>query len=295
MDRSIERPDAHPTLCIIGLGLIGGSLAAALKANGFAGTITAWVRSPGQCRTCTRASACRPCARDAGNPPWHRPTSSCCAVPMQAMPDLLEQLGRSAADDAIITDAGSVKSSFITAARRVLPSMARVVPGHPIAGREKTGVEAADATLFVGRRVLLTPVEETEPAAIDVVRRLWELAGAQRRMSGGSSARQDPWPPTSHLPHVVAFALVDALATRQEAEEIFRYAAGGFRDFTRIASSDAIMWRDICLTNRAAIGDAIADPRKPTLGRLRDAIAEGDGEAIESIFRRARRARESTL
>ncbi len=282
--------NASAHLCIIGLGLIGGSLAGALKANGFQGRISAVVRSEEAARFALEHALVDEVHASVA-PAVAAADIVIVAVPMLAMPEVLAQVRAAAPSRAIVTDVGSVKGSFIDAARGVYPSLARVVPGHPIAGRETSGVEAADATLFAGRRVLLTPLPETDTAAIAAVTDLWERTGACVECLDPEQ-HDRVLAATSHLPHVLAFALVDALATRQEAEEIFRYAAGGFRDFTRIASSDAIMWRDVCLTNRVAIGEAI-EGLESHLGRLRDAIEAGDGDTIEATFRRARLARDS--
>ena len=190
----------------------------------------------------------------------------------------------------MITDAGSVKSTFIDDALAVFGNLARVVPGHPIAGREKTGIDAMDASLFESRRVLLTPVEQSEPQAIAAVTALWELAGASVE-NLTPEHHDNVLAATSHLPHILAYALVDTLATQQASEEIFRYAAGGFRDFSRIASSDPVMWRDVCLSNPTAILRSM-DSLDEHIKVLRAAIAASDGQRIEEIFIRAKAARD---
>ena len=276
-------------LCVAGLGLIGGSLAAALKSSGFKGEITALVRSA---KTGERALQLGFVDRYSLDPAELVPTADIImlAVPMLSMRDQLHLIKNHVSDDAVITDAGSVKAPFIEDARAVFGSLERIVPGHPIAGRERTGVEAADAGLFDQRRVLLTPVEETRAETIDRVRHLWQATGAEVECL--SPDHHDRiLAATSHLPHVVAFALVDTLATHQEAEEIFRYAAGGFRDFSRIASSDPVMWRDVCLTNKQALLNSM-DSLEAHTKALREAIEAGDAERIESIFIRAKNARD---
>jgi len=160
-----------------------------------------------------------------------------------------------------------------------------------ITGREKTGVDASDITLFNNKRVLLTPTTETSSDAVNLVAALWEATGADVE-SLGIEQHDRVLAATSHLPHVLAFALVDTLATQQEAEDIFRYAAGGFKDFTRIASSDATMWRDVCLSNRDAILQSL-DHLDTHLQQLREAIAKGDADQIEATFKRARDARDT--
>lgn len=278
------------TLCIVGLGMIGGSLAGALKNAGFSGEIVALVRSEA-----TGARGLELGLIDRYSTKAQEAIVGAdmvmLAVPMLSMRQQLTAISEFLDPDAIVTDAGSVKGPFIEDARAVLGTLARVVPGHPIAGREKTGVDAADATLFNQKRVLLTPVDETEKSAINAVTSLWELTGAE--VESLSPEQHDRvLAATSHLPHVLAFALVDTLATQQEAEEIFRYAAGGFRDFSRIASSDAVMWRDVCLTNRDAILESM-DNLDKHIRQLRKAIDLGDGNAIETIFTRAKQARDN--
>ena len=277
------------TLCIVGLGMIGGSLAAGLKQVGYEGKITALVRSPASGERGLELGYIDEFSTNAAD---LIPTADIVmlAVPMLSMHSQLVAIKPYLKADTVVTDAGSVKTPFITDAKSVLGSLARVVPGHPIAGREKTGVDAADPVLYQGRRVLLTPSEETEDDAIESVRSLWVLTGANVETLGPEQ-HDRVLAATSHLPHVLAFALVDTLATQQEAEEIFRYAAGGFRDFSRIASSDAVMWRDVCLSNRDAILDSM-DRLDVHLKKLRTSIANGDGQAIEETFKRAKKARD---
>ncbi|MFK7855739.1 MAG: prephenate dehydrogenase [Granulosicoccus sp.] len=285
---SIDSPPS--TLCIVGLGMIGGSFAAALKKAGFSGEIVALVRSES---TGARGLALGIVDRFSTDPKEviAKADIVMLAVPMLSMREQLSAIADFLDPDAIVTDAGSVKGPFIDDARAVFGSLARVVPGHPIAGREKTGVDAADASLFEDKRVLLTPLDETEQDAINTVASLWELTGAVVE-SLSPSQHDRVLAATSHLPHVLAFALVDTLAKQQEAEEIFRYAAGGFRDFSRIASSDAVMWRDVCLSNRDAILESM-DKLDDHLKQLRVAIESSDGAAIETIFARAKQARDN--
>jgi len=280
-------------LAIVGFGLIGASLAAALKAAGHPAEIVAVVRSEAsQRQALALGTVDRAVVGTRAGVAGADLVLLC--VPMQAMREALAELHAARTDGtldhrAIISDAGSVKGCFVADARITLGSLARVVPGHPVAGREMSGMAAADPTLYRGRRVLLTPLPETEPQAVQAVGELWQAAGAEVECL--SPERHDRvLAATSHLPHVIAFALVDALARQQEAEEIFRYAAGGFRDFTRIAASDPVMWRDICLTNRDALLGAM-DSLEGHVSRLRRAIAEGDAQAIEATFERARTAR----
>lgn len=277
-------------LCIVGLGMIGGSLAGALKRNGFTGQISALVRQGSRGE---RGVELGLIDRFSIDPALVIPQADMVmlAVPMLSMRQQMQAIVPHLAASAIVTDAGSVKSPFIEDARAVFNDLSRVVPGHPIAGREKTGVDAADATLYNGRRVLLTPIAQTLPDAISAVQRLWELAGATVE-SLTPEHHDRVLAATSHLPHILAYALVDTLATQQEAEEIFRYAAGGFRDFSRIASSDPVMWRDVCLSNKEAILQSM-DNLDAHLKSLREAIASGDSDAIEDTFLRAKMARDT--
>ena len=279
-------------LCIVGLGMIGGSLAGALKRNGFTGGISALVRRDSVGK---RGIELGLIDSFSVSPAEVIPQADVImlAVPMLSMREQMQAIAEHLSPSTVVTDAGSVKMPFINDARAVLGDMSNVVPGHPIAGLEKTGVDAADASLYTGKRVLLTPVDQTRAAATEQVRQLWELAGAN--VEDIEPEHHDRvLASTSHLPHVLAFTLVNTLATQQEAEEIFRYSAGGFRDFSRIASSDPIMWRDVCLSNRKAILQSM-DNLDIHLKALRTAIESSDGEAIEAAFARAKLARDTHI
>ena len=272
--------------------MIGGSLAGALKQRGFSGRISALVRSA---NTGARGLELGLVDEYATEPAGLIPQADMImlAVPMLSMRQQMQAIASHLSSNVVITDAGSVKVPFINDARAVLGDLSNVVPGHPIAGREKTGVDSADASLYVNRRVLLTPDAQTRPEAIARVEQLWKLAGAH--VESLSAEHHDRvLASTSHLPHVLAFALVNTLATQQESEDIFRYAAGGFGDFTRIASSDPVMWRDVCLSNRHAILQSMNDLDEH-LASLRKAIESSDGEAIEASFARAKSARDTFI
>ncbi len=280
-------------ICIFGVGLIGGSFALGLRAAGFDGEIVGSGRSADNLARGVELGVIDrydtdPAAAVAGA------DLLLLAVPMGAMRALLERAAPALRADAIVSDAGSVKGSFAADARAVLgDSLHRVVPGHPIAGTENSGVEAAFASLYRQRRVILTPLAETDPAATAVVAELWRLCGAEVECL--SVARHDRvLAATSHLPHMLAFSLVDTLATMQSRDEIFRYAAGGFRDFTRIASSDPVMWRDICVANRDALLEVVEELIEH-FQQLHDAIERGDVAAIHETFARAKAARDAHL
>jgi prephenate dehydrogenase len=217
------------------------------------------------------------------------------AAPVGAMAAIFRRIAPVLAADAVLTDAGSTKSSVVEAARAAfqlgdgaLP--ANFVPAHPIAGTEKSGVEASFAELYDGRRVIITPTEYSSSAAISRVREMWQAAGAVV-VETSVQHHDEVLAATSHLPHLLAFSLVDTLATMDAKQEIFEYAAGGFRDFTRIASSDPKMWHDICLHNEPALLKML-DRFEVDLKKLRQAIADDDGDYLLQIFTRAKAARD---
>lgn len=212
------------------------------------------------------------------------------AVPVRQSYRVLAQLAASLAAQTLVTDAGSTKRNFVADVRRLLTShLSHVVPGHPIAGAELTGVDAANSELFVDRNVVLTPLPENDAGAIDRIESMWKACGA--RVSRMSSGHHDQvFAAVSHLPHMLAYTLVHMIATRSDAQELFSFAAGGFRDFTRIASSSPEMWRDIALANREALLVDIASYQQQ-LGQLADLIRNADAEQVGQIFKAARNAR----
>ncbi|MGB5830568.1 MAG: prephenate dehydrogenase/arogenate dehydrogenase family protein, partial [Thiohalocapsa sp.] len=211
--------------------------------------------------------------------------------PLGAMRPTFERMNGALRADAVVTDAGSVKGSVIADAAAVFGKVPQwLVPGHPIAGTERSGVAASFPELYQNRRVILTPLPQTDADALAKVRAMWQATGAE--VSEMDVAHHDQvLAATSHLPHMLAFALVDSLTRMQDTDEMFRYAAGGFRDFTRIASSNPVMWRDICIAN--------ADALSRMLGRfgeemsdLAETIRRGDGDHLLEIFTRAKTARD---
>jgi prephenate dehydrogenase len=192
----------------------------------------------------------------------------------------------------IVTDAGSTKSDVVHAARRALGAkIAQFVPGHPIAGRESNGPDAAIAHLYKGKKVVLTPLSENTPEDVARVASAWEACGAIiHRLSAEQHDRV--FAAVSHLPHLLAYALVDDIANKPHADLLFQYAASGFRDFTRIAASSPEMWRDISLANQTALLGEL-DAYLAQLQRMRAALATGDGAALEAIYANAQRARQS--
>lgn len=289
MTDTIERIE-NERIAIVGLGLIGGSIARSLRARGFRGPLTGAVLDDTQARHAlalqlvdrvdTSAAAA---VRDA--------TLVVVAVPVGVCARVLAELAPALGETAVVTDVGSTKLGVIEQARAALgPRMGRFVPGHPIAGTEHSGLDAGFAGLFDQRRVILTPTPETDRDALVRVEALWARLGAH--VSEMDAAHHDEvLAATSHLPHVLAFALVDTLARMAERTEIFEYAAGGFADFTRIASSCPEVWRDIVCANRDAILPVL-DRYIGDLEAMRTAIAAGDGDTLATTFGRAKRARD---
>lgn len=277
-------------LCVLGVGLIGGSLARALRQAGQVQEIVGCSRREEHLREAVELGVIDRFETDAARAVQGADMVVLC-VPLGAMESALRSIAPALSPDAVLTDAGSAKASVVAAARaafgRIPPGF---VPGHPIAGTEQSGVAASFAELYRNRKVILTPLAETDPAATARVRAMWEAAGAQVECMGVEHHDQ-VLAATSHLPHVLAFQLVDTLARMSDEDEIFRYAAGGFRDFTRIASSDPVMWRDICLANAEAVL-AMLTRYRGDLERLADAIRAGDGAELERVFRNAKQARD---
>lgn len=277
-------------MAVAGVGLIGGSLALAAREAGLVREVVGIGRRPERLR---RAAELGVVDRWTTEPAEGVAEADLVvlAVPIGAMRAQMAAMAPALGPEAVVTDVGSAKAAVVTDARLALgTAFPRFVPGHPIAGTERSGVEAACAGLFRGHRVILTPVAETAPEAVARVRALW--AGVGATVVEMDPARHDRvLAATSHLPHLLAYVLVDLLAGLDEREEVFANAAGGFRDFTRIASSDPVMWRDICLANREAVV-AMLDRYGEALAALRGAVAAGDGAALESLFARAKAARD---
>ena len=277
-------------LVVIGVGLIGGSLACALRKAGQVGEVVGVGRGLANLEQAVALGVIDSYSQDAAQ-----------AVVDADMVVIGATLGSTAAiladiapvlkATSIVTDVGSTKASVVAAARAALgPAISRFVPGHPIAGTEHSGAQSAFAELYVGHRVILTPIAETDNEALARVHAMWECAGA--RVTHMAVEDHDRvLAATSHLPHMLAFTLVDMLAAANDADDIFAFAAGGFRDFTRIASSNPEMWRDIALANRDALLE-ICGAYSARLERLMQALREGDGAMLEQSFKRAKQARD---
>ena len=292
MSAGVSRIAKLAKLAVVGVGLVGGSFALALKAAGRVETVVGIGRS----RENLDAAAAlgiidRAIMIDTD---WTRELADAdvvlLATPVAQFPALFKAMAGRLPPRAVLTDAGSTKQNVIAAARLHLgAALPRFVPGHPIAGTEHTGAAAAFATLYRDRNVVLTPLPENDPEAVALVGALWTACGARvQELDPGTHDRI--FAAVSHLPHLLAFALVDLLAARPDAAEVFRYAASGFRDFTRIAAGSPEMWRDIALANRGALLAEIGAYRGE-LDQIAAMLAAGDGAALEAVFTRAATAR----
>lgn len=277
-------------LAVIGVGLIGGSFALALKQAKKVTHVVGVGRNRANLDIARSRGIIDSIAPDAATAARDADVALV-ATPVGQFPSIFAQLKDS---KALITDGGSTKRDVVAAARAALGAgIARFVPGHPVAGAEKSGAAAASAELFKARRVVLTPLQENPADSVAKIQSLWEACGAR-------VTRLDPdehdavLAAVSHLPHLLSYALVHDIAGRSNAGQLFSYAAGGFRDFTRIASSHPEMWRDICIANRDAL---LAEVTRYSaqLGLVERLLKAGDAKALEKLFTEARDARDRWL
>ncbi|MEY4642965.1 MAG: hypothetical protein RLZZ227_2959 [Pseudomonadota bacterium] len=284
---------AGKKIVIVGLGLIGGSLARALVAAGCDCEIVAVGRN---------SAVLEQAISDGSITGFTTDIQTACAdadiivvaVPVLSLREAFGEIAPVLQDHTILTDVASVKHSVVAAARDAFGKIPpNLVPGHPIAGSEQSGYMAAKPDLFQGRKVILTPLSETAPDALATVTAMWQLTGADV-LQMDVTHHDEVLAATSHLPHLLAFALVDTLSQQGEREEIFRYAAGGFRDFTRIASSDPVMWRDIFVANGKATVNVL-DEYVADLQLLRKALLSGDADVLFTILKRAKQSRDAFL
>jgi prephenate dehydrogenase len=278
-------------VAVIGVGLIGGSFAMALKQARACGRVIGVGRSQANLRQALERGVIDAIETDPGAAA-RGAELVLIAAPVAQFPAILKSIARDLAPGTVVTDAGSTKRDVVDAARKALGAKAaQFVPAHPIAGAEKSGAAAAHAELFRGRRVVITPLEENAPAQLDLVRAAWATCGA--RLSEMQPDEHDAvLAAVSHLPHVLAYALVHEVAQRPDAQQLFSYAAGGFRDFTRIASSHPEMWRDICAANRDRLEQEISR-FSAKLEEVRSLLK--DPAALEKVFAEARAARQRWL
>ncbi|MCX8018073.1 MAG: prephenate dehydrogenase/arogenate dehydrogenase family protein [Rhodocyclaceae bacterium] len=284
-------------LTIVGVGLIGGSFALAIKSALAGGQDCPRILGMGRSRAPLEAALGLGVIDEIGAD-WPSALDGADLVllgmPVGQMAPVMQALAPHLGPRTLVTDGGSTKADVVAAARAAFGSkIGQFVPGHPIAGAEKSGVTAAQADLYLGRRVVLTPLPENHPADVAAVRQVWELCGA--KVSSLEPEEHDRvFAAVSHLPHLLAFALVHELAGRDNADQLFSFAAGGFRDFTRIASSHPEMWRDICLANRQALLKEL-DAYMGELLRTRVLLASADAVGLEKMFATARARRDAWL
>jgi len=277
-------------LCIIGVGLIGGSLARALKKANAVNEIV------GSGRDVTHLEKAKTLGViDHFETDISAAVKDCdmvvVAVPLGAMQAVFEKIASVITNDMVITDVGSAKGSVVSAAQTAFNGLPKsFVPGHPIAGTEKSGVEASFSELYENRRVIVTPLDSSSDDAVAKVRSMWQACGADV-VETTIEHHDEVLAATSHLPHMLAFSLVDTLAKMDAKHEIFDFAAGGFRDFTRIASSNPDMWRDICLANGGALVEMIKK-FSDDLQLLSKAIEDNDSAYLKETFSRAKKARD---
>ena len=273
-------------LAIIGVGLIGSSLALGLKQAKAVGHVVGCGRNQTNLQKGIELGVIDSYC-DSVSEAVKDADVVVVAVPLGTMQSIFEQMSNVLSSDTIVTDVGSTKGSVIEAAKaglgRCLPQF---VPGHPIAGSEKNGVEAGFAELYQNKKVILTPLPENSQSSIDQISNMWQQCGAHIEYL--SVIQHDKvLAATSHLPHLLAFSMVTYLSGLNDHDEIFKYAAGGFRDFTRIASSDSVMWRDVCLANGDALIELI-DGYKKELDEVAVAIKQKDADKLLQLFGKAK-------
>lgn len=279
---------------LIGIGLIGSSIARVMRRDGLAGSIVACARSDATLNAVQRLNLADKVTKDAAEAARDADLVMIC-TPVSTYGAIAETIAHALKPGAIVTDVGSVKESAVAAVMPHLPDGVYFVPGHPIAGTENSGPEAGFDTLFEDRWFLITPPPGTDQAAIDKVSELWSRAGSQ--IDYLEPAHHDQvLAITSHLPHLIAYTIVGTATDLEDhiKSEVIKYSASGFRDFTRIAASDPVMWRDIFIENRDAVLEMLGRLSEDLAG-LQRAIRVGDGKTLEELFRRTREIRRGVV
>ena len=281
-------------VAMLGIGLINGSLAAVLRRQGAAGEIVAYAR---QERTRARAVELGLCDRAEADPAAAVAGADLVVigVPPAAVGGVAAAMRQGLSAEAIVTDVSSIKAQVVRDVAPHLPDPSRFVPGHPVAGTEHSGPDAAFATLFERRRCILTPIEDTDPLAVERVKAMWELAGSSVDLMTPEH-HDRVLAITSHLPHLIAYTIVGTVADLEDEArtEVFKYAAGGFTDFTRIAASDPTMWRDVLLGNREAVLEMLGRFTEDMVA-LQRAIRWGEGKTLFDLFERTRAIRRGVI
>ena len=280
------------TVVVFGVGLIGGSFALALKAAGVAKRIIGLGRNQANLQRAIKLGVIDEASEDPAV--VAEADLVLIATPVGQMGKIMQAIAPHLAAHTVVTDGGSTKQDVVALAYAKLKGrVAQFVPGHPIAGAEHSGVDAAKADLYRGRRVVLTPLPENSERSIRRVRAAWRVCGAKLyRMQ--PAEHDSVFAAVSHLPHLLSFALVDQVARHPNGKQLFDYAAGGFRDFTRIASSHPEMWRDICVANRKALLAELTGYQRE-LAEVKQLLRTGDAPGLEKLFARARAARNKWL
>jgi prephenate dehydrogenase len=280
-------------LAVTGVGLIGGSFALALREAGAVGSIIGMDSDPSNLEQALSLGIIDEIATDARSAVYGADVVFI-AVPVCSISSVVREMAPALAPGCIVTDGGSVKASIVRECETLIPSGCSFIGGHPIAGTEHSGAAAAFAGMFKGRRCVLTPGPDSPATALETVSKLWSAAGAE--VCCMEAEHHDRiFAEISHLPHAVAYALVHAVGTADvEDENVLSYSAGGFRDFTRIASSDPVMWRDIALMNREALLASI-DGFSASLAELRKLIVRGDKEGLRDFFTTAKLFRDGLV
>ena len=285
---NFEAKFCHQKVLVVGLGLIGGSLAAALRRTK-KHQLWGYDLDPKSMQQAQEQGVIDHQVDDLAQAIGHVDVVVL-AVPVKAMEKVMAEVAPHLTPATLLTDVGSVKGSIITAAYDIFVTPpAGFVPGHPIAGSELSGINAVNIDLFVDHKFIITPLPTSHPQAIEVLSDLWAGVGSEILLMD-VERHDEVLAATSHLPHLLAFSLVDTLASDTDNKDIFRYAAGGFRDFTRIAGSDPTMWHDVFIANKEACLKTL-DQFTDGLATLREAVAQGDSQAMMGIFTRARSAR----
>jgi prephenate dehydrogenase len=294
IDKISDNDTSVEHLCVIGTGLIGGSFSLALKKLGACKRITGAGRTEKTLQQAMKLGV----IDDYDTDIVHAVATAdviFVSVPLGAMRSVFQQieagLKQAGNSNAVITDAGSSKEQVQALAEEIFTDSSRFVAGHPIAGTEQSGPAAAFPELYQGRRVILTPTRKTNAEAFSLIAGLWQRVGAEVHTMDVQQ-HDRVLAATSHLPHLLAFALVDCLHKMDDVEDVFQYAAGGFRDFSRIASSDPTMWRDICLNNKHEILQ-IMQRYKAEMEVIYNALAADDGEKLFEVFTRAKQTRDN--
>jgi prephenate dehydrogenase len=278
-------------ICIIGVGLIGGSFAAGLKQSGQIKSIIGFGRNEENLIKAKSLNVIDDYSLDIAIA-LKGVDMVLIATPVNSFAAVLEMIKPYIDDSVVISDVGSTKGSVVAVAKEVFGEVpSRFIPAHPIAGKEKSGVEASDGELFNHKRVILTPEENADTKALEAVSKMWTILGAKVETMTHQK-HDDLLAMTSHLPHMLAFGLMDYLV--KSNPDACDYAAGGFKDFSRIASSDAVMWRDICLNNSADIIKHIQGYQQ-ALDNLSGLIESNESDALEKLFSEAKTARDEWI